>query len=153
MYIFDSKSSFRHFCVYIHTNKIYEIIIVVSIIANSIALAVTDYRDTTNYTQFNKHLAIYCDFFTWLFCVEAIINIVSLGFIGSAKAKEYVKNGKVVSKLPYIKDPWNKLDFIIVLSGVLSYLFQTDSQPEPNHQNPNVTNININGSELTSYFL
>ena len=38
-----------------------------------------------------------------IFLLEAVIKIVAMGFIGHSKA--------------YLRDPWNIIDFVIVVTG------------------------------------
>ena len=78
-----------------------------AIAANSIVLGLVDYKDAGNFTEHNKRLDYCGDIFTWLFCLEAVINIVTLGFIGGGKDQVYVIEGKVVSRRAYLRDPWN----------------------------------------------
>lgn len=95
--MFGSRSTFRQICVYIQTHRLFEVIVVAAIAANSIVLALVDYKDPGNFTEHNQRLDYCGDVFTWLFCLEAIINIVTLGFIGGDKDQVYIKEGKVVS--------------------------------------------------------
>lgn len=97
-----------------------------AIAGNSVVLALHDYKDANNRGSHNQRLAVCSDVFTWLFCAEAIINIVSLGFIGRCQGRVYIKNGKVVSRKAYLRDPWNQLDFLIVVSGVLGAVLASD---------------------------
>ena len=126
--IFDSRNSFRQLCVYIQTHKLFEVVVMMAIMANSITLALVDYKDPVNFTTHNKRLDYCGDIFTWLFLLEAIINIVTLGLIGGDKDQVYIKDDKVVSRRAYLRDPWNQLDFVIVVAGVLGFVLQSDSK-------------------------
>ena len=53
--------------------------VMAAIAGNSVVLALHDYKDTNNSTLHNQRLAVGSDIFTWLFCVEAVINIIALG--------------------------------------------------------------------------
>lgn len=53
--------------------------------------------------SFNKTLQIIGDFLSAAFLFEALIKILGMGFI-------FHKNS-------YLRDPWNALDFLIVLIG------------------------------------
>lgn len=45
-----------------------------------------------------------------LFLIEAIIKIIAMGFVGHPHA--------------YIRDPWNVMDFVIVITGTLEFVAQ-----------------------------
>jgi hypothetical protein len=46
--------------------------------------------------------------FTYIYTAEAVLKIIALGFI--------------VHKASYLRDPWNILDFIVVIMGLISLL-------------------------------
>ena len=48
--------------------------------------------------------------FSLIFTIEAIIKIFALGFLNGHNT--------------YLKNPWNVLDFIIVIFGVLEFVFE-----------------------------
>ena len=53
--------------------------------------------------------------FTILFTIEAVIKVVALGF--------FVNNASLRAKglTPYIRNPWNQLDFVVVLSALIDF--------------------------------
>lgn len=80
------------------------------ILANSAIIAIADY----SHVDVNNNLIskgsirnTVCNdsdlFFTSYFIVECVLKITALGFIGKSPA--------------YLSDPWNVLDFLVVLAG------------------------------------
>jgi hypothetical protein len=75
----------------------------VCIILNAIVLALFDFTDRESQTQYNQILNFISDGFTVIFLVESWLKIAAMGF--------------VFHKFAYLRDTWNFIDFIIVLSG------------------------------------
>ena len=46
--------------------------------------------------------------FTYIYTAEALLKIIAFGFI--------------VHKMSYLRDPWNILDFIVVIVGLISLI-------------------------------
>ena len=90
-----SKNHFFHFY------RWFDRLILFFIISNSFILAIYDYSEKMK--SFNKTLQIIGDFLSAAFLFEALIKILGMGFI-------FHKNS-------YLRDPWNALDFLIVLIG------------------------------------
>jgi voltage-dependent calcium channel L type alpha-1D len=79
-----------------------------SIAGNSILLAITDYTDDTNSSSYNQTLDKIDKGFTVIFIAEALIKVSAHGF--------------VIHKKSYLRNPWNVLDFTVVLIGVISLI-------------------------------
>jgi voltage-dependent calcium channel L type alpha-1D len=79
---------------------------ILSIIGNSICLALTDYSDEDNLTIWNQRLGLADNIFTIYYIAEAVFKILAFGFI--------------VHKRSYLRDPWNVIDFIVVVIGIIS---------------------------------
>ena len=77
---------------------------ILSIIGNSICLAMTDYNDDENRTKWNQRLDLADEIFTYIYATEAVLKIIAFGFI--------------VHKTSYLRDPWNILDFIVIIITV-----------------------------------
>jgi hypothetical protein len=69
---------------------------------NSITLAMYDYQDRDGLTLWNIVLSWIGQAFAIIFILEAIVKILAKGF--------------VVHKHSYLRDYWNVLDFIIVIT-------------------------------------
>ena len=75
----------------------------VSIFINAIVLSQFDYSDRESTKTYNKTLNIVSDAFTVIFLVECWLKIIAMGF--------------VINKYSYLRNTWNLIDFLIVLSG------------------------------------
>jgi len=62
-----------------------------------------DYSDRNDIGKNNELIDILNMWFSIVYTVEAALKIIALGFI--------------VHKKSYIRDPWNLIDFIVVISG------------------------------------
>jgi len=62
-----------------------------------------DYSDRNDIGKNNGLIDILNMWFSIVYTVEAALKIIALGFI--------------VHKKSYIRDPWNLIDFIVVISG------------------------------------
>ena len=83
----------------------FENFIIVSILLNSVALSLYDYSDRDNITKRNQIIDKSMLAFNAIYVFEALIKILSLGFI--------------VHKSSYLRDPWNVLDFLVVVSSIV----------------------------------
>ena len=73
------------------------------ILFNTITLSMFDYSDRNSKGQNNKLIDIFSMCFSIVYTIEALLRIIALGF--------------VVHKKSYLRDPWNLIDFIVVISG------------------------------------
>ncbi|KAM9475444.1 voltage-dependent R-type calcium channel subunit alpha-1E [Clarias gariepinus] len=80
--------------------------ILATIIANCIVLALEQHLPGEDKTPMSKRLEKTEPYFIGMFCFEAGIKIVALGF--------------VFHKGSYLRNGWNVMDFIVVLSGILA---------------------------------
>ena len=64
-------------------------------------------------SSLNKSLGYAGQVFLFIFFVEALIKLFSLGAFCGFKT--------------YFKDPWNILDFIIVVSGLIEFILETSN--------------------------
>ncbi len=81
---------------------------IISIVGNSICLAMTDYNDEENKTDWNKKLEKADVVFTIIYISEAVIKIIAFGF--------------VIHQNSYLRDLWNILDFVVVIAGIISLI-------------------------------
>ncbi|GCC21126.1 hypothetical protein chiPu_0019593 [Chiloscyllium punctatum] len=80
--------------------------ILATIIANCVVLALEQHLPNGDKTPMAKSLEQTEPYFIGIFCFEAGIKIVALGF--------------VFHKGSYLRNGWNVMDFIVVLSGLLA---------------------------------
>ncbi|MBN3280986.1 CAC1E protein, partial [Polyodon spathula] len=74
-----------------------------SIIANCIVLALEQHLPGDDRTPMSKRLEKTEPYFIGIFCLEAGIKVIALGF--------------VFHKGSYLRNGWNVMDFIVILSG------------------------------------
>jgi hypothetical protein len=95
--------------------KIFEAVIMTLIIISSVTLVIdnplTDPNSST--IVFFSYLD-HC--FTILFTLEALVKIIALGFI--------FNNATLRARglTAYLKNPWNLLDFVVVLASVFDFI-------------------------------
>ncbi|KAK0141778.1 Voltage-dependent R-type calcium channel subunit alpha-1E [Merluccius polli] len=80
--------------------------ILATIIANCIVLALEQHLPGEDKTPMSKRLEKTEPYFIGMFCFEAGIKVIALGF--------------VFHKGSYLRNGWNVMDFIVVLSGILA---------------------------------
>lgn len=89
-------------------NRAFEFIMMISILGNSLCLAINDYGDPDNLSKRNKVLAVFDTVFTGMYTFEATMKIIAYGF--------------VVHRKSYLRDAWNVLDFVSLLISYISLL-------------------------------
>ena len=89
------------------TNSWFERIWLAVIIANCVTLAIEDPTDWECVDALCSFCTVAGHLFTFLFTIECVMKIAGLGF--------YKRKGA------FLKDSWNILDFIIVVSGLASF--------------------------------
>jgi len=77
--------------------------ITLCIIINSVSLAIYDYHDRDSLTKRNKAIDMLNLVMTFIFLVEALIKIVAMGLAFDFNT--------------YLRDGWNVIDLVIVISG------------------------------------
>ena len=86
----------------------FENFIILCILLNSLMLAIYDYGDRENLTSYNKKLEKVGTFFSYIFIFECIAKISSMGF--------------VLHRNSYLRDAWNFIDLIVVISSIIEML-------------------------------
>ncbi|KAF6269198.1 calcium voltage-gated channel subunit alpha1 B [Rhinolophus ferrumequinum] len=84
----------------------FEYMILATIIANCIVLALEQHLPEGDKTPMSERLDDTEPYFIGIFCFEAGIKIVALGF--------------VLHKGSYLRNGWNVMDFVVVLTGILA---------------------------------
>ena len=74
-----------------------------AIAINSLLLAIYDYKDRDNESDYNKNCERFSTGFTIFFTCEFVIKILAMGF--------------VVHRNSYLRDYWNWLDTLVVIVG------------------------------------
>ncbi|ETV99152.1 hypothetical protein H310_08556 [Aphanomyces invadans] len=107
------KNPVRRLCIKIVTWKWFDRAIVFCVVFNTVILGLTDYTDAwvegPNMTIWINWFIDKCNSVSfWIFLAEATVKIVAMGFCFGERA--------------YFSDGWNRLDLVIVASGVLAML-------------------------------
>ncbi|KAL4169650.1 hypothetical protein KRP22_010568 [Phytophthora ramorum] len=113
--IFDESSKLRQYVVWIVTSKLFDRIVLLLIATNSIMLAIVDVRhvddegNPASEGSLRNTMADYSNsIFTALFTFECMLKVVAMGLIGDRGA--------------YLMDPWNWIDFTVVVVGLVAAL-------------------------------
>ncbi|CAH8533900.1 unnamed protein product [Schistosoma rodhaini] len=92
-----------------------EYMVLSTILANCIVLAMEMHLPSNDKTALSEKLEQTETYFLIIFCVEALLKIVALGFAFHRKA--------------YLRNIWNIMDFIVVVTGLLAYILPNLNQP------------------------
>ncbi|KAE9357160.1 hypothetical protein PF008_g3287 [Phytophthora fragariae] len=113
--IFDEANKFRQFVVWIVTSKSFDQVVLLLIATNSVMLAIVDVchvdadGNPASEGSLRNTMADYSNStFTALFAFECLLKIVAMGLIGDRGA--------------YLMDPWNWIDFTVVVVGLIAAL-------------------------------
>ncbi|XP_076801184.1 voltage-dependent L-type calcium channel subunit alpha-1D-like isoform X4 [Clavelina lepadiformis] len=104
------NNPFRKACIKIVEWRPFDILILMTIFANCVALAIFIPYSNTDANKTNEILEKVELFFLGIFTVESVLKIIAFGFIFDPNA--YLRNG------------WNLLDFAIVVVGLFSLAFE-----------------------------
>ena len=98
------------------SNWYFDKFILIAIICNCITLALDNPQNTG--TELAKFIAVIDYVFIGIFVIEMGLKITALGFVKEDNS--------------YLSDPWNVLDFIIVMTGLLAILLEILESPTSN---------------------
>ena len=113
IFLLRSNYRVRRAIVWIITHKLFDNVIVFLIMVNALLLGIKDYTDTSNETSINQFVESMEPVFTISFSIECGLKILGMGFI--------FDDGS------YLRDTWNWLDFIVVVSSLLTAIPQMKS--------------------------
>ncbi|ETV99145.1 hypothetical protein H310_08549 [Aphanomyces invadans] len=108
-----TKHPLRRICIKIVTWKWFDRFIVFCVVFNTVILGLTDYTDAwvegPNTTIWINWFIDSCNGVSfYIFLAEATVKIIAMGFCFGERA--------------YLSEGWNRLDFVIVVSGLLSIM-------------------------------
>ncbi|XP_015238661.1 PREDICTED: voltage-dependent R-type calcium channel subunit alpha-1E-like isoform X3 [Cyprinodon variegatus] len=106
LFIFAEDNIIRKYAKRIIEWPPFEYMILATITANCVVLALEQHLPGEDKTPMAKRLEKTEPYFIGIFCFEAGIKLVALGF--------------VFHKGSYLRNGWNVMDFIVVLSGILA---------------------------------
>jgi hypothetical protein len=114
LWLFRADSSFRRCVVWIITHKRFDQFIVLLIMFNSLLLGIRNYTPEGKSSLINKFVDEGTEpIFIVAFTLECLLKIVGMGFI--------------LDEGSYLWDAWNWLDFIVVISSLLTEIPQMKS--------------------------
>ncbi|XP_069769184.1 voltage-dependent L-type calcium channel subunit alpha-1D-like [Narcine bancroftii] len=121
LYCLTLNNPFRQACISFVEWKPFDVLILLTIFANCVALAVHIPFPEDDSNNINHILEKVEYIFLIVFTVETMLKIIAYGLV--MHPSSYVRNG------------WNLLDFIIVIVGLFSVTLETMTQvPGQNHQ-------------------
>ncbi|XP_036972795.1 voltage-dependent N-type calcium channel subunit alpha-1B isoform X3 [Acanthopagrus latus] len=105
-FIFREDNLIRKYAKRITEWPPFEYMILATIIANCIVLALEQHLPSGDKTPMSERLDDTEPYFIGIFCFEAAIKIIALGF--------------AFHKGSYLRNGWNVMDFVVVLTGILA---------------------------------
>nr|CAH8840092.1 unnamed protein product [Trichobilharzia regenti] len=115
LFIFSEENAIRKYSKIIIEWGPFEYMVLSTILANCIVLAMEMHLPSNDKTALSEKLEQTETYFLIIFCVEALLKIVALGFLFHRKA--------------YLRNIWNIMDFIVVVTGLLAYILPNLNQP------------------------
>uniref|UniRef100_A0A671G4B8 Voltage-dependent N-type calcium channel subunit alpha-1B n=1 Tax=Rhinolophus ferrumequinum TaxID=59479 RepID=A0A671G4B8_RHIFE len=106
LFVFSEDNVVRKYAKLLNPRTPFEYMILATIIANCIVLALEQHLPEGDKTPMSERLDDTEPYFIGIFCFEAGIKIVALGF--------------VLHKGSYLRNGWNVMDFVVVLTGILA---------------------------------
>ncbi|XP_057208019.1 calcium channel, voltage-dependent, N type, alpha 1B subunit, a isoform X1 [Triplophysa rosa] len=106
LFIFSEDNIIRKYAKKITEWPPFEYMILATIIANCIVLGLEQHLPALDKTPMSKRLDDTEPYFIGIFCFEAGIKIIALGF--------------AFHKDSYLRNGWNVMDFVVVLTGILT---------------------------------
>ncbi|XP_052381584.1 voltage-dependent N-type calcium channel subunit alpha-1B-like isoform X1 [Oncorhynchus keta] len=106
LFIFREDNLIRKYAKRITEWPPFEYLILATIIANCIVLALEQHLPENDKTPMSERLDDTEPYFIGIFCFEAGIKIIALGF--------------AFHKGSYLRNGWNVMDFVVVLTGILA---------------------------------
>ena len=102
------QNPLRKRCITLIESKWFDRFIQLIILGSCVEMAVNDPRDTNPKSEAKRISKIFSALFWAIFAFEMVTKIISCGFVRG--------------KGTYIKDNWNRLDFLIVTTGVIEFI-------------------------------
>ena len=105
-FVLTETNPVRRFTRYISQSKAFEYFILAAIIANCILMAINSQLPEDDMNNLNRKVEQAETYLLGIFCLEMILNIITMGFM--------------LHPGSYLRNPWNILDFVVVVTGILS---------------------------------
>ena len=112
--LFSNQNALRQWLTRVVNSKIFEVVIITFIVISTLTLAFESPLDDPQGTKMKVLVKIDL-VMTFIFTSEAVLKIIAYGFMFNGKES-------------YMRSAWNVLDFIIVVSALISLIFDYDLQ-------------------------
>ncbi|KAH1005168.1 hypothetical protein HUJ04_006202 [Dendroctonus ponderosae] len=106
LFLFSEENIIRRYTRFIIEFTPFEYAVLLTIIANCVVLALEEHLPSADKTSLAQKLEKTEVYFLGIFCVEASLKILALGF--------------VLHRGSYLRNIWNIMDFFVVLTGFLT---------------------------------
>ncbi|KAL0850451.1 hypothetical protein ABMA28_012254 [Loxostege sticticalis] len=108
LFIFSNENPIRRYTKFIIEWPPFEYAVLLTIIANCVVLALEEHLPNGDKTVLAQNLEETEAYFLGIFCVEASLKILALGF--------------VLHRGSYLRNVWNIMDFFVVVTGIITQL-------------------------------
>ncbi|XP_022648011.1 voltage-dependent calcium channel type A subunit alpha-1-like isoform X2 [Varroa destructor] len=108
LFLLSEDNPLRRYTRFIIEWPPFEYAVLLTIIANCVVLALEEHLPKGDRTPLAQKLEKTEPYFLGIFCVEALLKILALGFILHSGA--------------YLRNVWNMMDFVVVVTGFVTYI-------------------------------
>ncbi|CAK1548185.1 unnamed protein product [Leptosia nina] len=108
LFIFSDENPIRRYTKFIIEWPPFEYAVLLTIIANCVVLALEEHLPNGDKTILAQNLEKTEAYFLAIFCVEASLKILALGF--------------VLHRGSYLRNVWNIMDFFVVVTGIITQM-------------------------------
>ncbi|XP_045486267.1 voltage-dependent calcium channel type A subunit alpha-1 isoform X3 [Pieris rapae] len=108
LFIFSDENPIRRYTKFIIEWPPFEYAVLLTIIANCVVLALEEHLPNGDKTILAQNLEKTEAYFLGIFCVEASLKILALGF--------------VLHRGSYLRNVWNIMDFFVVVTGIITQM-------------------------------
>ncbi|ODM93579.1 Sodium channel protein 60E [Orchesella cincta] len=123
LYLLGPLNPIRRFAIFVITHRWFDILIILTILANCVTLAMIQNKfEDDGITKVVPDYDYYTDrieyAFLAIYIMEMVLKIIAKGF--------------VINKYSYLRNRWNMLDFIVVISGLVTTAIGDDNKEAGN---------------------
>ncbi|XP_033124653.1 sodium channel protein type 5 subunit alpha-like [Anneissia japonica] len=99
LFVFSPINPIRRIMLFILSHRLFDICVILTILVNCIFLAMDVPRPEDEHVPIHLEIAEYL--FTTIYSIEMVVKVIARGF--------------VLREFTYLRDPWNWLDFLVIL--------------------------------------
>lgn len=115
LFIFSKKNVFRKFIAYLTLHTHFEKVILGVILVSSFTLIIQTYNNETWNYVINEILSYLDKIISYSFLIEFLMKIITFGFFLCPNS--------------YLRDPWSWLDFFIIVTSIIDWMFTNVNYP------------------------